>query len=291
MNLLHVASFLAVAQAGGYREAAKLSGTPQPTLSQHIGKLERALGTTLLVRSKAGCRLTAQGRGFVPYGQALLRTAARARALFDGGSVAVGASSNVGIYLLPSYLRVYRDRRPEVRVELYIDSNPQVLERMDRYELDVAITEWWDDRDGFQAWPWRREELVFIVPPGHPWAASGSIDPDQLAGCQLIGGESGTGTGRLLRDQLGEVAATLAVSAQLGSTEAVKRSVQAGLGVSLVMAASVAGELGSGSLRAVRVRGRRLEKQLYVVSGSGYGAGGAFARYLAEAAAEAPRPA
>jgi len=265
MNLKHLECFLAVVRFGGFREAAKRTGKTQPALSQNIRKLESDLGAGLIQRQHKGCSPTDRGRAFVPYAESLLRTAGRARALFEDNSLAVAASSNIGIYLLPPYLRHYRDAHPQHQVELSVHDNPEVVRRLCAREVEVAVMEWWDERPGFIAEPWRREELVLIVPPDHRWARREAITPDHLRDCSLLGGESGSGTGRILQERLSTILPSLRVSAHLGSTEAVKRAVQAGLGISLVLAASVAQELAAGSLAALRIAGVTLEKQLYLV--------------------------
>lgn len=265
MNLKHLECFLAVVRFGGFREAAKHTGKTQPALSQNIRKLETDLGAELIQRQHNGCFPTDRGRAFVPYAESLLRTAGRACALFEDNSLAVAASSNIGIYLLPPYLRKYRDAHPQQQVDLSVDDNPEVVRRLCTREVEVAVMEWWDGRPGFIAEPWRREALVLIIPPDHRWATQKVIAPGQLHEGSLLGGESGSGTGRILQERLSKILPGLRVSAQLGSTEAVKRAVQAGFGISLVLAASVAQELAAGSLAALRIAGVTLDKQLYVI--------------------------
>ena len=265
MNLKYLESFLAVVQFGGFREAAKRTGKSQPALSQNIGKLENELGVSLIQRQHKGCSPTDRGRAFVPYAESLLRTAKRALALFEGNSLAIAAGSNIGIYLLPPYLRSYRDAHPQEQVELSVHSNPEVARRLCDREVEVAVMEWWDGRPGFIAEPWRREEMVLIVPPDHRWAKKRVIAPEQLRGSSLLGGESGSGTGRILQEHLAGIHPSLRVSAHLGSTEAVKRAVQAGLGISLVLASSVKQEVAAGNLTAIRIADISLEKQLYVI--------------------------
>lgn len=264
IDLECVATFLAVANHGGFREAAKTAGMSQPAVSQHIKRLEQSLKVCLIQRSNAGCKLTPEGQSFLPYARQLVRIGSRAHALFDLTSLKVGASSNTGIYLLQPYLKAYRDAFAE-RMEIVIGSNPDIAGKLENFEIDVAVMEWWDDRPGFEARLWRREELVLIVPPDHPWAARSSVPRDWLKGQKLLGGEAGTGTARLLRDFLGDSANSVGVSMQLGSTEAVKHAVRAGLGISLVMACAVADEQRDQRLKSLTIEGCVPAKNLYVV--------------------------
>jgi DNA-binding transcriptional LysR family regulator len=81
----------------------------------------------------------------------------------------------------------------------------------------------------------------------------------------LLGGESGTGTGYLLRRQLGPIAASLNIIDGFGSTEAVKRAVRAGFGASIVMQASVADEVATGQLVALGIEGVELDKEIKLI--------------------------
>ena len=266
MNLTYVESFLAVATTGGFRQAAKQISLSQPTVSQHISKLEQLLKAALIVRKHSGCTLTTEGRAFVPYAETLLRTSRRALLLFEKQTVVIGASSNIGIYLLPPYLKAYQRANDEVQmVELVIDSNPVIAEKLQNLEVDIAVMEWWDNRPGFHTKIWRREDLVVIVAPDHPWSKLPVIDKDRLKGCNLLGGEPGTGTGRLLQSYFGDDASSIGIAMQLGSTEAVKRAVQAGLGISLALRSTVSKEHAAGTLRAIPFAERPPQKDLYVI--------------------------
>lgn len=264
IDLECVATFLNVVRHGGFREASKHSGLSQPTVSQHIRRLEQSLNASLIQRSNAGCTLTHKGQLFLPYAQQLMRIHERVEASFIRNELVVGASSNTGIYLLQPYLKAFRDEHPEP-LKLVIGTNTDMMSRLESHEIDVAVLEWWNYRSGFQASLWRSEELVTIVPTNHPWAERSSIPKEWLKGQALLGGEAGTGTGRLLREYWGADADTISVSMQLGSTEAVKRAVQVGMGISLVMASSVEDEVNSGRLAALRIEGIAPSKQLYLV--------------------------
>jgi len=78
INLDHVESFLAVVAAGGFRDAAKQLDISQSTVTQHIKQLEESLKTEVIVRSNAGCSLTAEGETFLPYAQQLVNLACKA---------------------------------------------------------------------------------------------------------------------------------------------------------------------------------------------------------------------
>jgi len=266
VNLQHIVTLLAVLHTGSFREAAKQCGLSQPAVSQHIRKLEEFFKVRLIIRDHAGCQPTQEARAFIPYAKSLLRMAERAMSVFQRPSIAIGASSNIGIYLLPPYVKAYLDHHNHSRdVDMVIDCNQVIADKLHSGEIDVAVMEWWDNRPGFTAQLWRKEELVVIVPPQHPWSNLPCIPKHLLKGAKLLGGEPGTGTGRLLKQRFGEYAKDIHVYMHLWSTEAVKQGVKAGLGVSLVLAGTVAQEHMSGTLRAIPIEGQPLQKDLFVI--------------------------
>lgn len=266
LDLVHVQSFVAVVETGSFHEAARRLGLAQPTVSQHLRKLEEMLQAALVVRSHVRCIATAKGETFLQHARRLLRAAELAQAAVRAPRLVVGAASNIGIYLLPRIVRDIQARLDNTfGLDLSIGSNPVITERLRTGEVDVGLTEWWSGLPGFEARIWRAEPLLVIVPAEHPWANRRAVRAADLVGAPLIGGEPGTGTGRILREMLGaELASQLHVVAELGSTEAVKQSVAAGLGVSIVLAGTVEEEVKAGSLRAVPLRGVALRKPLYI---------------------------
>ena len=266
LNLLHLQAFLAVVEDGGFREAARRLACAQPTVSQHVRKLEEALGVPLVRRGPGGCAPTPHGERLLPFARSLLDTAARACTAVCEPGLVVGASSNIATYLLQPHLHAFAARYPAAgRLRLTVDGNPAIAERLSRGEVDVGLMEWWDGRPGFTDRTWRREAMLVIVPPGHPWAARASVTRAMLLETPLIGGEPGTGTATLLARTFATAAGDLKVAMTVGSTEAVKRAVMAGLGVSLVMAGAVEQEVRLGMLSALPLEGEALSKPLHVL--------------------------
>lgn len=265
LNLAWVRTFLTLVEHKSFQAAADQLQLAQPTVSQQIRKLEEQLGVVLLTRSRLGCAPTSAAVAFIPHAESLIRINQRAVAAVQRGEQRIGASSNVGIYVLQPYLRTYLEGRDLASFEVAIDRNPAIAQKLSDSEVDVAVMEWWDRRPGFLWKEWRREPLVVIVAPVHHLANRRELRKHELATLELLGGEPGTGTGRLLDAYFkpGEPRPRVS-SLQLGSTEAVKQAVKARLGVSLVLRSAVAEEVASGSLRAIPVT-PELSKDIFVI--------------------------
>jgi len=266
LNLNQLKTFVAIVEAGGFREAAGRLKISQSTASQQLQKLEDELGATLVVRDRVHSSPTASGARLLPFARSLLNAAEHAHDVVAGGRLVVGASSNIGIYLLQPFVARYaREHGATNTIDLRIAPNPEIGERLSNGELDAAVMEWWDRRPGFSARLWRQEPMVVIVAPDHRFAKHKAVKPEWLFEEAMVGGEAGTGTGMLLQKIFGRRAANLPVAMTLGSTEAVKAAVRAGLGISLVFASAVESEVRTGALRALTISGIKVQKDLYVI--------------------------
>lgn len=262
LNPVWLTSLMTVLQTGSFQEAAKVLGIAQPTVSLHVQKLEEQVGVGLVLRSRHGCQPTPRALAFMPHAKALLDMHRRALDALHGKRQRIGASSNIGTYLLQPYLSSYlQEHGSSAEVDMRIGANPDIADLLLAGHLDAALMEWWAPHPGFEQRRWRVEPLVLIVAPGHPLASSPSIERKTLLELPMLGGEPGSGTGRLLSEYLGELMLP-PNRMQLGSTEAVKRAVRSGLGVSLVMASSVRDEVQHDLLAAIPVVGLQKELQL-----------------------------
>ncbi|MCZ8274575.1 MAG: LysR family transcriptional regulator [Microcystis sp. LE19-4.1E] len=265
LNLVHVRSFVTVCECGTYRAAARALGVSASTILDHIRQLEETLAAPLLARRSAGALLTRQGERLLPLGRSLLATAERAHAVVAGDHLRIASASNVGVYLLQDPIAAFQTASG-IGVENWIGPNHDAVDRLERGEADLAALEWWDERPGFEAVVWRREDLVVIVSTAHAWASRQWIDVNDLLAEPLLGGERGSGTGRVLREALGPIADQLRVTEHLASTEAVKRAVRAGRGISIVLRAAVLDELEQGHLVALRIANTELHKHIWLVT-------------------------
>ena len=265
LNLSLLRSFVSLAETGSFQDAAARLQIAQPTISQHIKKLENDLGVTLIERNHSGSRSTRQGERLLPYARSLLRTAERATAVAQGSALMIGCSGNIAGYFISQAIRRFleSDGWPggwEVRSA----PNPQTAEMLLSREVDLAVMEWPMDNASIAVTAWRQEEMVVILPSDHPFAGRAAISVDAFLALRLIGGESGSGTGSVLRDSLGDRAGEVVMTANVGSTEAVKSAVKAGLGASVVLREAVADDLRAGRLAGVLIEGVPLIKTFYI---------------------------
>lgn len=264
LNLLLVRTLLEVVQTKSFRAAGENLGFSQAAVSQHVRKLEEELGVTLIRRDRRGCVPTPAAMAFLPLAKSMLNLSERAKAAVKHKKLLVGAGSNIGVYILQPLLKSFMEEHPDLDLDVVIDNNPAIAAQLERADIDIALMEWWDGRRGFSAAAWRSEPMVVITPPGHFLSRQRTVSKSDLVGVPMLGGEPGTGTGRLIRAYFGEEFQPK-VSMSLGSTEAVKQAVATGLGISLVLLSAVRREVAAGELCAIQLAPPAPSKELYAV--------------------------
>lgn len=262
MNFDQLEAFVALLECGSFHAAAERLGISQPTVTQRLQRLEAHLGCLLVERARSGCLPTPQAERLFPHATALLRLRERARASVEHPRFVLGASSNIGSYLLAPALDGWMADSP-VATDIQQGPNPEIYQQLERGRIDAAFTEWWDHRPGLQALSWRREPLLVILPPDHPLGKEKAIDPESLVDEPFLGGEAGTGTGRILKHQLGALSSRLRIRQNLGSTQAVLAGVKAGWGLSIVFESAARPDVEAGTLLARPVAGHPLDKELF----------------------------
>lgn len=264
--------FLAVARAESFRRAAEILHLSQPALSQHVAELERALGARLLDRLGRRVTLTEAGRILEDHALRVFSTLASARETIGElsgvtrGSLLVGASTTPGIYLMPALVGAFEREFPGISVDLRIANSQVIEEHVRANELDLGVVGGHGLRPGEACLAAGvLDELVLIVPPGHRWAGRAGIEASRLAQERLLTREEGSATRHVTERALLQAGVKIGRTMELGHTEAIKQAVMAGLGVAFVSIYAVRGELETGRLQQVRLRGFRVRRHFHVI--------------------------
>ncbi len=270
MNRNHVAIFRAVAESGSFSGGAEVLGISQPAVSQQVGELETSLGVRLFDRLGRGIRLTRAGEVLAGHARrigAIEEEAERAIAELRGlrrGRLAIGASTTIGVYLLPDVLGEFRRRHPRIELELEIGNTQNVQEKLAEGLVDVGLTEGFVEAREFDSVVFREDDLVAIAPPGHR-LLQGPVAAKRLCAEPFVMRERGSGTRAVIERALADAGLSVEVVMSLGSTEAVKRAVASGIGVAIVSGLTVANEIRSGTLGLVRVSDLSIRRPLHLL--------------------------
>ncbi|KAF0167158.1 MAG: LysR family transcriptional regulator [Rhodocyclaceae bacterium] len=270
MTLSQLRTFRTVARLNSFSRAAEELHLTQPAVSAQIVAMENALKIKVFHRRGKIITLTEPGRTALSCAEDIhLRIGQMQRELEDlgelnAGSLHIGASLIVGVYLLPEVLARFQEKYPLVELAVKVEPAWHIVNLILRNELDVGIigegTPVTDERLAVK--PILRDELIVIVPPNHPLAEAGSISPAELAGMPFVLPAKTSASGECIQEKLAAEGITLHSVMELGNVGAVKRAVEAGMGVSIVSRYAVLRELQDGRLKSLSVSGIKLERQL-----------------------------
>lgn len=271
MNLEQLQSFRTVAQLGSFSRAGDHRFLAQSTISMQVKALERELGVRLFERLGRHVRLTDAGERFLRYAERILVLVEDSKwAMEDirglaGGQLTVGASNTIGNYLAPGLFGRFNAQHPRVRLVLEIAPTPRTAERVVEGSLDIGLVEAPVSSPELLVRPFLTDEQVLIVPRGHPWAERGEVGPEEIAGERFVAREPGSVTRRLLEERFAALGVELRPVLELGTPEAIRGAVSAGLGVSIGSRHAMSLALAAGTIAEVRMKGLSLERDLFVL--------------------------
>jgi LysR family transcriptional regulator, low CO2-responsive transcriptional regulator len=272
LSLHQLSVFRAVARQQSFTRAAEELYISQPAVSAHVRELERLYEVELFEQVGRRVRLTEAGRLLAEYADRLIALVEESRRTLDElkglecGHLAVGASTIPGTYFLPAALAGFKEQHPGVEVALSIADTRQVLGMVRRGEVELAVVGELQEERGLHRRAYRSDELVLIVCPQHRWAQAGLRDLAELSEEPFILREPGSSTRENAVALLRRVGIVPRVAMEWESTEAIKKAVQAGLGVSILSALAVELEVQHGLLVVIRHPALACRRHFYVVN-------------------------
>ena len=239
LNLGNLATFRLVVQRGSFSAAADVLGLSQPAVSLQVRQLEQFLQTRLLERTGRGIKATAAGIALLAHSDRIeLAVGAAVQSVSEfnreiSGSVTLGSGATACIHLLPPLLQKLHHEHPLLTVRVTVGNTLEVVRAIEENRLDLGLCTLPANGRSLAVMPVLEEEFVCIFSDGQdelPW----SLTPEILQSFPLIAFESGSGTRDLIDGWFLADGRAIAPVMQLGSIEAIKRMVRAGLGFSIV---------------------------------------------------------
>jgi len=256
--LVHIEGFLEVARLGSVSRAAEALYVTQPTLTARLHALERVMGDQLFVRTRHGMRLTEAGRAFLPYAERAVRALRDGRQAIEdaasgsAGQLVVAAAPAVSTYILPLVLERFVAGHPRVEMVVRTGHSEDVLQMVLRDEVQLGLGRALKHPD-VELRPFYEEELVLVVPPGHPFTARRRVPLVDVAADQLIMFDRTSSYFEITQAAFLSAGASVHGKMELDNIEAAKKMVERGLGVALIPRTAVLRELESRALRLVEL--------------------------------------
>jgi len=265
--------FCKVVELKSFTRAAEAVLLSQPSVSEHVRALEETLGEKLLDRLGREVLPTGAGQILYQYGRRIIQLRDEALQAVDqfrgnlSGSLVLGASTIPGAFILPALIESFKWTHPSIRTTLKIAGTSRIVEELLRGNLEMGIVGAQPKDQRLEAEAVFSDELVLTVFPGHPWAGRESVSLEELPGEPFILREAGSGTRSVMNQALqgqGFDPARLSMVAEMGSSEAVRQSIKARLGISILSSLAVAEDLQLGSLVMVPIEGLHIRRPFYL---------------------------
>jgi DNA-binding transcriptional LysR family regulator len=265
-----LAVFEAVARLGSFTRAAEALHLTQPTISIQIKELTEAVGLPLFEQQGRKLRLTETGEDLLLTARAVFdtwsdfETRSAERKGLKRGRLRLSAVTTAE-YFLPALLGSFSQSYPEIEITLSVENRDRVVERLEKSEDDLAVMMMPPDHLAVIAEPFLENPLVIIAPRKHPLTHKKRLPLQVLSEYPFLMREEGSGTRRAAQAFFSQHALELQVRMSLGSNEAIKHAVAAGLGLSLLSRHTLRDNPVQEGIEILDVRGFPLKRSWYFV--------------------------
>lgn len=262
--------FYMVARMQSFSKAAQELSISQPAVSIQVRELENSLGASLLHRMRRELRLTETGEAVFSYTQRIFALANEMHRVVQDiqglhtGRLTIGSSTTPGEYILPWLIGKFRQKYSSIQVSLSISNTQSVIDQIYTHELDVGMAGSPVNLKGLASFPYVLDRLVIIASPNHPLAEQEEIHMRELRQHDFIMREVGSATRKTAEDLLNAGRVEPRVTMELGSNEAIKRAVAAGLGLGILSEFAITPDVSAGLIKVLKVNRWDCNRQLSV---------------------------
>ena len=267
----------AIASEGSFKKAADSLYISQPAVSLQVHNLEKQLNVLIFDRGNRKASFMEEGEMLLRYGNRILSLCDETcRAIDDlhnlqGGTLIVGASQTTGTYLMPRLIGLFRQKYPQIAVQLQVHSTRRISWSVANGQVNLAIIGGRvpPELDNvLQITPYAEDELALILPKLHPFSKLEYIQKEDLYRLRFIALDTQS-TIRKVIDQVlnqnGIDSTRFKIEMELNSVEAIKNAVQSGLGAAFVSISAIAKELELGILHWVKIEDITIKRTLSIV--------------------------
>jgi LysR family transcriptional regulator, transcriptional activator of the cysJI operon len=256
----HLRTFVTVVELKSFTRAAEILHITQSAVTLAIKTLEKTYQVKLLDRTNKYVRLTRAGEILYHHAKEILAKYDHAKRLIDdlthqvSGPLTIGSSYTFGEYILPRLISDFKRKFPLVTPNITIRNTEAIVTQLLRHELDLGIVEGRVDHPHVLVHPFARDEMVVVIPSNHPCAAEKVIDLQDFKDETWILREKGSGTRQSVEDVFDQLKFLPQSTMSFGSSQIIKESVEAGLGVSILSESIIRKELLLGTVIGLRIK-------------------------------------
>jgi DNA-binding transcriptional LysR family regulator len=266
LDIRQLRAFVSLAQTGSFTRTARQLHLSQSAISHSIKSLEGEVRCRLLDRVGRSVILTQAGEQLLGHAQRILAEMDKARerlkdlGKWGHGRLRIGASPTSCQYLLPKVLREFKESFPQCLIQIEPGDTPTALDLLETHRIDLALALEPRHPAQLEFRPLFKDELRFLVSPLHPWAQAGRVDRTEITSQPFILYTKRSYMAEMIDAYFQREKVVLPTSIELGNMEAIKELVKLGLGISILAPWVARKELAEGSLHALALGPRKLER-------------------------------
>ena len=275
MDLRQLEIVRAIAETGSFTAAGARLHVSQSAISRQILLLEDEFHERLFVRLGRRVQITAAGEALLQLSHRVFNDIRDTSAsITDRQKVLNGTINMVGgmtvcLYVFPPLIKEFKKQHPQVEIKVATGGTQRLMRRVRTGQADLALLTLPVDDPALTSVPVLREELMLLMPAGHPLASKDSVGVEALVGQPFIIFEQGSNTRRTLDEFFVREQIKPRIVTETENVEIIKSMVAAGLGVAIVPLQSVERETRGGSLKVARIRAQQLVRETGWVYRSG----------------------
>ena len=262
--------FLATARHQNITRAAESLAMSQSAASGALRDVENQFGVRLFDRRGKRLALSELGRQVRPQAENLYTDALALEGALSGqqvaGQLSIGATLTIGNYLAVGMIADFRRRYPGVEIGLSVANTAAIEAGVAGFELGMGLVEGEIRHPELAVETWRKDELQVFAAPGHPLVGRGPLDDADLLAEDWIVREPVSGTRQTFDRAMRGLSGELRIAMELQHTEAIKRAVEAGLGIGCVSSISLVDAFRRGTLVPLAVTGRQFDRELFIIT-------------------------
>jgi len=269
INLNRLLTFHEAAEELNFSAAAQKLSITQPAVSAQIHNLEEDLGVKLFNRIGRIIALSEAGEVLSSFSRRIFRLLDEAESVMDElrlvrrGTLKIGTTTTYAGHIMPPLLSRFQTEFPMVKVILHEGSSMDIAKRVAKLEIEVAVVAYSGNLKNVQFDLLRQEELVLVLPPGHPLASRTSVSIKALAKEKFILREKGSSTRLIMRNLFRQHRINPPVVFETSNVDFIKEQVANGMGVSFLTRSAVSEELASGRMATAKLKEEKLKLEIY----------------------------
>jgi LysR family transcriptional regulator, transcriptional activator of the cysJI operon len=259
MQIESLKMFCDLVETGSFTKAAQISGVTQSAVSQQMSAMKTAFKSQLIEPSKKQFRLTREGQVLYDYSKQIIQTYESLNSTLQGlkdiisGTIRVATIYSIGLHDLPAYVKKFMKSYPTVNIHVEYRRANQVYEDVSSNVVDLGLVAYPVKDPKIEIIALRKEPLVLVCHPQHPFAKLKTVKLKALAGQKIIGFEPDIPTRKALDKILKEHGVEIKHVMEFDNVETVKRAVEIDAGISIVPLGTVGQEIAKQTLVAVPI--------------------------------------